>query len=183
VIFDIRPDLNELKKFATDMQRKRVPAVAARAINKTLGNVRTEASKQIREERTLKANVVRDALTISRASRSRLIGALYATGRPIPLRDYAARQTKKGVTVSVTRGQRKRVSHAGNAAFFVGRLGGNVFAREGKGRLPIKKLFGPSIPSTFVKDKVIAALDRVGRDAWRKRFAEEWQFELGKLRG
>lgn len=180
--YEIRGDVAaQVRKLGNDMQRKRVPVAAARAINKTLTNVRTEASKQIRQERALKANVVKDALSISRATRSRLIGALYATGRPIPLRDYAARQTKKGVTVSVTRGQRKRVQHAGNAAFIVNKIGGNVFAREGKSRLPIKKLYGPSIPATFVKDRVMAAIDRVGRDAWRRRFAEEMQFELSKL--
>lgn len=47
-----------------------------------------------------------------------------------------ARQNSKGVTV------RGWGAHRG--AFLVGRYGGNVFARVGGDRLPIKKLFGPN---------------------------------------
>lgn len=55
----------------------------------------------------------------------------------IPLAQLGgARQTSKGVTV------RGWGSHKG--AFLIGKFGGNVYAREGKARLPIKKLFGPN---------------------------------------
>lgn len=179
---DVRLDLKEVQKYLTDVQRKRVPRAASRAINKTLTNVRTEASKQIRQKRALKAGVVRQAMSIVRATVARLAGSLNASGRPIPLREYAARRTKKGVTVKVTPGARKLVTHQGNKGFIVDRIGGHVFAREGKQRLPIKKLYGPSIPATFLKEKVVAAMHRVAGANWPKRFAEELRHELSKIR-
>lgn len=177
---NVKLDIEEVKRFATDVQRNRVPLAASRAINKVLGNVRTEASKQIRQERALSASTVRDALTIKRATKALLIGNVTASGRPIPLKEYQARRTKTGVTVKVSPGGRKLVVFAGNKGFLVDKIGGHVFARTGKQRLPIKKLYGPSIPSTFVKDKVIAALDRVANDSWAKRFAEELRYEFNK---
>jgi hypothetical protein len=173
-------DLSDVKKYGLDVRQKLIPAAASRAINKTLTNVRTEANKQIREERALSASTVRNALAIKRATKLLLIGELIASGRPIPLREYQARQTKAGVTVKVSPGGRKLVSHAGNKGFIVSKIGGHVFAREGKSRLPIKKLYGPSIPSTFIKAKVLAALDRVASSSWQKRIAEELRYELSK---
>lgn len=178
--FAVKLDLRQVQRFATDTQKKAIPAAASRALNKTLANVRTVASKEIREERALSAKVTKDALTIERATRQKLYGALVASGRPIPLSKYQARQGKRGVTVKVSPGGRKTVIHAGNKAFIVGKIGGHVFARETKSRLPIKKLYGPSIPSTFIKDKVINALKIAAGENWVKRFAEEMKFELSK---
>jgi hypothetical protein len=178
---NVRVDIEEVKRMATDVQRNRVPNAAARAINKTLANVRTEASKQIRQERALSASTVKDALTIHRATKMLLIGDVTASGRPIPLKEYQARQTRSGVTVKVSPGPRKLVTFAGNKGFIVNKIGGHVFARTGKQRLPIKKLYGPSIPATFVKERVLAALDRVAGDAWHKRLAEELRYEFDRL--
>lgn len=178
--FNVRADLKEVERWANTVQRERVPTAAARAINKTLTSVRAESTKRIRDERALKASVVRDALRIIKANKFRLFGAVEASGRPIPLREYQARQTKKGVTVKVSPGGRKLVVNAGNAAFQLERYGQHVYARTGKTRLPIKKLYGPSIPATFLKEKVVQAMDRVAGDNWPKRFAEELKYELAR---
>lgn len=155
----------------------------SRGLNKAAGNVRTTASSAIRKRRSLSAKVVREALTIRKASPGRLVSSLVATGRPIPLRDYKARATKKGVTAQVSPGKRKLISHRSNRAFIVQKLSGHVFARQGADRLPIKKLFGPSLPSTFVQQEVKAAWTATARDALPKRIAEEVRFELSKLKG
>lgn len=178
---DVRLDLTEVKRWATDVQKRKVPTAAARAINKTLTNVRTEASKQIRKERALSASTVKDALTIRRATKLLLFGEVIASGRPIPLKEYQARETRAGVTVKVTPGKRKLVKHAGNKGFIVHKIGDHVFARTGKERLPIKKLYGPSIPATFIKQRVLDVLDRVAGESWQKRFAEELRYEFSKL--
>lgn len=178
---DIRGDLTEIKRSLTELQQTKVPTAAARALNKTIGNVRTQASKSIREERALSAKVVRDALTVKKATKTNLVASLTASGKPISLREYQARAGKRGVTVKVSPGGRKLVAHAGNKAFAVNKFGGHIYARTGNKRLPIKKLYGPSIPATFLKDKVVEAMERVGGENWPKRFAEELGFELSKL--
>lgn len=97
------------------------------------------------------------------------------------MRDYKARQTRKGVTVAVTPGKRKLIEHRGNRAFIVAKIGGHVFAREGKERLPIKKLFGPSLPATFLQDEVRRAWTATATEAMPRRLAEEMRFELSRL--
>jgi hypothetical protein len=176
----VKADVEEVKRWMNSLQRDKVPAAASRAINKTLANVKTESSKRIRDERALSASVVKGTLTIYKANKAYLYGSLIASGRPIPLREYQARQTNKGVTVKVSPGGRKLIVQAGNHAFQVGRYGDHVYIRTGKSRLPIKKLYGPSIPATFLKQKIIDAMDRVAGDNWPKRFAEELRYELSR---
>lgn len=158
-------------------ERILVPATV-RALNKVAANVRTAASRAVRERRGLKASAVNKSMRIVRASRNKLVSSLVVTGRPIDLKDYGARQTRKGVSVAVTRGQRKVVA----GAFIVQPLSGQVFRREGKSRLPIQKLVGPSIPSTFAQEQVRLAWLTVAKEAMVKRHAEEVRYELLKLR-
>jgi len=174
-------DASSVLKMLDGLPKGPVKRAIIRGLNKTAANVRTSASTAIRQRRALSAKVVRDAMAIRKANAQRLISSIVVTGRPIPLRDYKARQTKKGVTVAVTPGKRKLVEHRGNKAFVIGKLSGHVYARQGSDRLPIKKLFGPSLPSTFVQTEVRSAWTATAQEAMPKRLAEEVRFELGKL--
>jgi hypothetical protein len=175
-------DATEVLKTVGELSSGPFRRAAVRALNKTAGNVRVAASTAIRQRRALSAKVVRQAMAIKKATKDHLVSGLVVTGRPIPLKEYAARQTKRGVTVRVSPGKRMLVTHAGNRAFLVAKIGGHVFARQGKPRLPIKKLFGPSLPSTFVQDEVRRAWTAAAHDALPKRMAEEVRFELDRLK-
>lgn len=177
--FGIEFDAREVEKMLTDVERLALPVALTRALNKTATTVRTTATREIRTERPgLKAKTIRGQMRIQRALKGRPESAVIASGRPIPIRDYAARKTKAGVTVQVGPGGRKLIRHAGNKGFVVDKVGGHVFAREGSKRLPIKKLYGPSIPSTFLKDKVVGAMRRVSDETLPKRLREELNFEF-----
>lgn len=173
-------DASQVLGNIAEMQRGARRAVS-RALNKTAGNVRTAASKAIRQKRSISASAVRNALAIRRSGETHLVASLVVTGRPISLKDYKAKQTKRGVTVQVSPGKRKLVQHRGNRAFIIAKIGGHVFAREGKTRLPVKKLFGPSLPATFLNEEVRAAWTTAAQEALPKRLQEEINFELKKL--
>ncbi len=90
----------------------------------------------------------------------------------IPLRDYGARFTKRGVTYSITKGKK----HFLPMGFRSEALGGShVFRRErvagGKlaGRLPIEKRFGPGLPYLMMNREVA----HQGRQHFQRRVAEE----------
>lgn len=174
-------DASQVIKTLGEIPRGPARRAIVRGLNKTAANVRTSASTAIRQRRALSAKVVRDAMAVRKATNQNLVSSLVVTGRPIPLKDYKANQTKRGVTVAVTPGKRSLVSHRGNRGFIIDKIGGHVFARQGKGRLPVKKLFGPSLPSTFVQEQVKAAWTATAREAMPKRLAEEVRFELSKL--
>lgn len=177
----ITVDTKQLEQALGEIAPERAPIAIARGLNKAAANTKTQASRSIRQKRALPAKAVNDAIAIAKASKAKLTATIIVTGRPIPLRDYKARQTQKGVTVAVSPGARKRVVHNGNAAFIVNKIGGHVFAREGKARLPIKKLYGPSLPATFLQTEVRAAWERTANESIVKRCEEELRFELSRV--
>lgn len=174
----IRFDSKDVQRTIGSIPGKILIPATIRALNKVAVNVRVAASRAIRERRGLPAAAVNKTMTVQRASRATLVSRLTVSGRPIDLKNYGARQTSKGVTVTVTRGQRKLIP----SAFIVASRSGQVFTREGKSRLPITKMVGPSIPSTFVQEQVKLAWLTVAKDAMVKRSAEELNYELLKLR-
>jgi len=72
----------------------------------------------------------------------------------LSLKDFAPRQTAKGVSAAPW-GKRRVFPHT-----FIG-PNEHVFVRLGRARLPVKKLFGPSIPKEMVKDEAEQTFYRV----------------------
>jgi hypothetical protein len=101
----------------------------------------------------------------------------------LPLKHFAARQTKKGVTYTM-QGKRKLVA----SAFIVDSIGGHVFARHGakiamsKGRYigkmkqPIKKLYGPSPLVAALKNKIRRPLQKEANAELRKQIERRIRF-------
>lgn len=175
----VKADIAELQRAFDKLSQKGVRNATVRALNKAAGNMRTEASKTVRQRRNLKAAVIKQAMRIYRATRTALSAELVATGRPIPLRDYGAKQGRAGVTVRIEprKGRRPLVRHKGNKAFAVGKFGDHIYARETERRLPIKKLFGPSIPTALTSQAIKDAIMKVGAVAFRRRLGEELRHE------
>lgn len=99
----------------------------------------------------------------------------------IPLRDYGARFTKRGVSYSITKGKR----HFMRSGFRNEGLGGShVFRRDRAGsgglvnRLPISKRFGPGLPY-LIQNRNIAYQ---GRQAFQRRVPEEIRKEEERAR-
>ena len=191
---DVRTDISKaLKKI--DVSKSGAKQAITRALNKTAVTARAQSAREIRAAGYgLKIGELKKAITIFRASPARLAAHIRASVRPIPLIRYRARQTASGVTVNVLHG-RKTILHAFIATMPTGHKG--VFVRvdthaqakaiesaiasrnrrvpSGKKHgLPIKQLFGPSIPSAFANKTVRAAMIR----AIRERFPVVLQQEL-----
>lgn len=144
-----------------------------RALNKTAITARAKSARSIRDAGyDIKIGAIKDSFTLRRATQADLRAVVKASGNPIPLIKYGARQTAKGVSVNVKEG-RKVIAHAFIATMANGHEG--VFIRTDRSHkkvtrngktyysgLPIKQLFGPSIPSAFanqvVQNTVIAAI-------------------------
>ena len=137
----------------------------ARAINFVAAKAKTKASRDIREIYKIRAKDISKAITVKKASRQTLTGFIVATGNPLPLIAFGARQTKTGVSVNIM-GTRKVVKRAFIATLKSGHRG--VFARGqygdakfifGKARLPITELTTVSVPRSFMTDKVLKAME------------------------
>ena len=178
--------------------RDPAPAVA-RAINKTVTTVRAKTAQQIRAAGyQIKSSDIKASLkTNRRATKLLLVAYLDATGRPIPLIKYGAREQRRpggGVTVKVLHGT-KLIQGAFIATMPTGHKG--VFVRAGsaahtalglkgkhagirRGRtsyrhgLPIVELYGPSVTAAFKSERVQSYM----LDTAQKRFPVVLQQEL-----
>lgn len=101
--------------------------------------------------------------------------------RGIPLREFiGTRQTRKGLSVQVLKGGGRAVLRA---AFLVGKFGRNAFGRAARsgdrygsphvGRLPLRKLYGPTVLSQYVKPEIQEA----GAATWNDRLPVELERE------
>lgn len=153
----IRWDGNGIARLATAMQAvagsKKV-TVLRRALNhtgdKTFTTVKRTLARVIGTSQgvLMRYGRVRNV----RANNARLEYLIVSNGGPIPLKHFAAYQTRKGVSAAPWR---NRKIYRG--AFIVGSLGGHVFWRTSLKRLPIERVAGPNVPKEMVKDTTAAA--------------------------
>ena len=185
---DVRFDSAQATRLLRALSRRGVHDATVRALNKAANQTKTQASKSIRAKRALKAGVVNEQLKVTKAAR-KAEAAVVATGAPIPLRDYGARQTARGVTFRVNRGKRSLLK----GAFIVQSIGQHVFTRSGpkrkmkrgryvgKKKQPIIKRVAPSLPSTFVRDEVIRAMHSKVASIYPRLIGHEVEREIAKL--
>ncbi len=87
--------------------------VITRATNDTLKAIVTKSSQTIRGKVTLKAAVVKAAFKVESMTVKDLNAVISCQGEPIPLINYSATKTKKGVSVKVLKaGKKKTIPHA-----------------------------------------------------------------------
>lgn len=166
-----------------------VNKAAARALERTAVTCRKEADQEIRQRLNLRSATVKAALRIGRPlGRKSLVRDVEASGKPIPLREFAARSTRKGVTFAVRKGkgQRKVYARKGRKGFMGrGKLPDRVFVATGPNppgpkQAPIKQVFGPAIPQYFVTKGVRERMRAAAAARWSTEFARELQFRASR---
>lgn len=143
VTIDIDPrEIRDVQKQLVETA-KEFPKEMVGAINDTSRQTRTEASKQIRKSLNAKKKAVDFRLKRDFARKGKLRGRVTIKDRPlIPLKAFRPKQTKRGVNIRIRKGASIQKIHS---AFIVANLGGHVFRRTGKSRLPIEKLPGVAL--------------------------------------
>lgn len=199
--FDV--DLSELRKLGVDFKifRKASEAATVRALNKTLIGVRTDSVREIREMAPLKALVIRKTMSIKRAKPSLQTGQVVSKGERLNLIHYKARQTKKGVTVQISKDKPRTLVPG---AFIAQPHGGRqVFRRDNyscdygprkmkrknipwaklpkKYRLPIHRKTGPAVPDIMGRELVINKIEEKTATRLEKNSMHELEFEISKL--
>jgi hypothetical protein len=200
-----RDDIEKVRFMLSEV--KNAPArVISRAINKTLTGVKTDASTAVRGIITAKKSAVDKTFKSSIATLTNLSGAFQSTGRPLPLIDYAARQTKAGVSVQVKKlkprkvipgtfistvrsSQQAEAGSAGHTGVFwrvyrgdkkpVKKTGYSKLPK--KYRLPIEQKFGPRVPDILSNEPVMAGVLKKADERLHTNMERELNFELSKL--
>lgn len=151
---DVQMDMASLTRALNAIERDAIRPAAVQALNRVARTVKSRAVKAISAETGMKQASIRDLIAIRQATKLGLIAEVSASRHAPNLIHYSARQTKRGVSASAWR---KRKVYKGT---FIANKGRTVFRRVGKGRLPIKPVFGPSLPRTFINKTTHAVMTR-----------------------
>jgi hypothetical protein len=166
---------------------KKAPSAVSRALNRAAESTRTEAVRETTKRYHVKAEEIRGSkkkeipskLWISKASANRLTAIINSSSSRIPLDHFKTSSLKfnnrSPIMVAVKKDGLKKLSHA---FIFENKYpgGGNarlIFQRVGKERLPIKRLYGPSI-SELVGGRVIRPeVEKTAAETYNKRITHE----------
>lgn len=180
---EIKTNFPSVAKRLAELEADLGNRVMARTLNRTVDIAKTDMSREIRSEFALPAAYVRERLTVRRASAKR--GGLRLEAelrggrkgrRSANVIAFKATQVRKGVAVTIKRGQRKTIGGA-----FIGNAGRTVFRREGRARLPIKPVQTIEVAQMFNTRRVNAAVVRAINTKLPQVFARELRFALLKF--
>lgn len=197
---NISVDVTDAKRQLYGMRDREVRRAASNAINRTLTTVRKVATDKLKEvigkELGLGASGLKKSIKMYRASAraGRLQGRLVPSGKHLPLINFKARKTSKGVSHSAW--GRRQIAKGAFIAKMPGghkgvyrRVPAGYAKRHTKGRpttstpnLPIKEMFGPSIPREFINKRVLWGMESAARKAWPKNFQRELDNQLRRRR-
>lgn len=157
------PQLRQVRQTLAGIP-KAMPRVISRAINRTISPAKTAVSRGIRQEVNIKAGDLNKKIKVEKATFGKWEGRIKLSTKRIPLEDFGAKQTAKGVSYKIKKaGGRKVISSGFIATMASGHTG--VFKRKGKTRLPIQEKFGPSIGIVFKRANRL--VQKVTADAYK----------------
>ena len=168
---------------------KRLPIELKIAVNATAKKTKPAISKEVRKELAAPAKAVNQTISIQSKATNTEASAkvLVKKTRRIPLRDFGARQNKRGVSYRISKSQGRKTIYG---AFQGPKPGvmktswkGNVFQRVGKSRLPIVKLYGPSPWGVVVKKKLKPVVQKDAKKELRKQIERRIRFQNLKRSG
>ncbi len=189
---DIRSDMKEVNNMFKSLSSGIVPNAISSAINKTLTSVRAEAAREIKSEISLKIGQIKKSIIIKK-SRPKNLSGYYVVipaneGRGTNLIEFV---TPSKRTTTAFRKQKGVTAKAWNQAklyrgAFIGRGKSSgkllVFKRDKRRTSGVKALPAASIPATYFRRKVLAKIDKVGRNTFSNKLQQEINFRLRKIR-
>ena len=132
-------DMNKLQRTLQAVP-KALPKVLSRALNKTATTVRAEVSRGLKKESKMNVSVIKKAIAFTKATYKVWVARLDVFGKRIPLVQFNARPKGKGIAYSIGK---KYIQGGFIQTMPTGHRGALI--RQGKARLPIHELFGPSL--------------------------------------
>ncbi|MGD1956349.1 MAG: phage tail protein [Sphingomonadales bacterium] len=177
VSLDFR-ELNDLTRNLSAIEREALPATKRQTLNDAGVSVRSVAVKGTAKAMGARQKDVRQAVRLIKADYRNPRIILRATGRPLPLIAFGARQTKKGVTAKAW-GKRRLYRGAFVATMRSGHTG--AFVREGRKRLPIREMSGPSVPDEMAQPIIVAAMGTTFVRRMRVRWPVNLEFNIARI--
>lgn len=157
----VKGKLDELAKAVGTESPKKIRQQTAIAINATANKTRGALAKEVGRELATTQKEIRKTIDVAVKANASRLGATVRQRESarLPLRVFGPRQTKKGVSVRVSKREGRKIIPG---AFIVERYNGNVYKRPGPTRATGGNRKGPSPWGVTIKnklDKLVAKRD------------------------
>ncbi len=174
-----------------EVQRKlgqfsnKAPNAISSALNRAVTNVTSNVSKEVRKQYHIKAGDVKSTLNTRKASTSKLQAEVRSKGELIPLDRFKVSprtvqpKRKKQLKIAVKKDGFKKIL----GAFIADLSGVKVFKRQGKDRLPINRLFGPSVPQMLRNEGIVENINEEAKNTFERRLDHEINRILASVGG
>lgn len=167
----VKAAINQMKNI-----EKRIPKAFSSALNRTGQGLKTEAVKMVTGTYDVKAKDVRPTIRLTKSQAGNLQLEMISKGKNIPLIRFRTKpknipkRKPKVLVASVKRSGGKPIPGA-----FITRVGGHVgvLTRVGVSRLPIRELYGPSVPVMLGNERVSNHLEKEARKRMKIRLDHE----------
>lgn len=153
----------------------RAPNVIASSLNRTVTNITSNISKETRAKYHVKTADIKETIRVTKANKSSLAAEVRSRGEPIPLDHFKVTpktvnpKRKSQLKIAVKKDGIKQVLGA-----FIANLNGvKVFKRENDKRLPIARLFGPSIPQMIGNEGTVEKINQNAQVTYETRLDHE----------
>lgn len=176
----IRRDFEDATSDLRNLE-KSIPKAISSSLTRVGNGVRTDATKSVREDYTIKAGDVRGEIKVDKGKvKSDMMLTVKSKGPNLPLTKFKTTVSRSGVKANVlkTTGL-KRIPGAFKMTGPKTKPG--VFSRVGNPRLPIKELYGPAVPVMLNKDGVVERIDERARERMQERFDHNINYVLGRF--
>lgn len=163
---------------------KKAPSVITGALNRAVTNVNSNIKKQVRKEYIVKAEDIQKTISKTKASRGDIGAEVKSRGNLMALDKFKVSpktinpRRKSPIKVAVKKGAAAPLP----GAFMSDINGPKLFKRSGKKRLPIKRLFGPSVPQMIGNEEVRTQIEKEGQETFQKRLDQNIKRILEKGR-
>lgn len=158
----------------TGMEHK-TPNVIANALNRSMSNLIANINREVRAKYNVKASDIKGSLERKRANKNNLSTFVKSKSGVIGLNHFKVSplkvqpKRKKTIKAAVKKGATKSLPGG-----FVQDVNGlKVFVRNTKKRLPIRRLYGPSIPQMIENENIREELDKKARAMFKQRLDYE----------
>lgn len=203
-VFEVKASAEGLERALLRLKGVRggIEKATARAVNRSLAAGRTELTRAVRENYTIRARDVRDTISLKKATASDLGGAVKTEGQRLSLRLFKHTPANGETTGAARRQVRVTVKKGGGGPLATGFLwdGGwgtgksAVFLRLGQKIRPTKgyhkgkgyevhklqKAIGPAVPQMAKSDAVRERVQTCLETTFAKRLDHEVDFLLEK---
>ena len=167
-----------------------LPKIISRGINRTASPAKTDISREIRQEINITAGDIKEKIKLEKATYQKWSAEIYLSHSMIPILDFGAKQTSKGVSFKVYKsGGRKFINRAFIATMQSGHKGvfrrgiglSGIIRAERRHTRPagkkyaitqhnifIGEQFGPSLYQVFKTEKALPLIQRITEKAYRR---------------